>query len=95
MQNFRLMYSNKEKSNPNIIKAKRYLNETEKIIFLGFGYDEYNMEQLGLKKYAGRKELIGGFFSENKDKEKDVKLYFNNKIVLYKGTCIETLKQYA
>ena len=85
MNNFHLMFG--ERNTINNSKIEAFLHEAEQIIFLGFGYDEYNMDKLGIKKYLENREICGTFYCCNPESKNRVNAYFDGKITLKKKTC--------
>ena len=92
MNNFRLMYSDRNNNNHDLTKAKEFIIDAEKIIFIGFGFDEYNLNQLEVNNHSDNKQLIGSFYNNNEDARNKVLNYFNGKIQLVPMTCLQFVK---
>lgn len=91
MNNFHLMFGERNAINNSAIDT--FINEAKQIIFLGFGYDEYNLNKLGIKRYLENREICGTFYGCNIESKNRVSAYFDDKISLKTKTCSEFISE--
>jgi hypothetical protein len=60
------------KDSPELEKAKELIQKTDRIIFLGFGYDEINLSILGLPDLLKGKTVLGTAFNSTENERDQI-----------------------
>lgn len=67
---------------PNVKRAREALQESERVVFLGFGYDPINVRRLGLEHLGGAAAVYGTAFGLTRPEKDRVKKTVGRDIVL-------------
>ena len=68
--NILLIFEQRVEENHNLEKAKEFISNANTILFLGYGYDEYNNKNLGLLNLESKNIIANYFVPEWNDKYK-------------------------
>lgn len=98
--NIVLMYEQRAEKNPYLEEAKRFISNARVILFLGYGYDEYNNNNLGLTELED-KTFIANYYDKRKGKfekfkKKDVwnKIGKKNRIIFRNMNCTDFIRDW-
>jgi hypothetical protein len=76
----KLMYDD-TKDNDHLKRAKKFISDADTVLLLGYGYDNYNNENLGLMKLEGKTFIANYFVTEwNADGKKKFEDFKNKTI---------------
>lgn len=93
-----LMY-NSRKDNPEIVKAQKLIESADKIMFLGFGYDDDNLAILNLPELLEGKTVYGTAYENTNNEISNIKskLIFrkvNSDSEIYPCNCLMLLREH-
>lgn len=96
--NISLMYENRKLSN-EIKKAQELIANASRVLFLGFGYDEKNLEILGLPQLLRGKKVFGTALGSTKNEIIHIKKLLglkleDNQSDIYDNDCLMLLKEH-
>ncbi|MBD3342818.1 MAG: hypothetical protein GF353_27215 [Candidatus Lokiarchaeota archaeon] len=93
-----IMYDER-KDNPDIHKAHRLISEADRVLFLGFGYDDQNLNILKLPELVKDKQVYGTAYEATNNEIGNIKIKLNFKDVkskseIYNFDCLMLLREH-
>jgi hypothetical protein len=81
IQNIKIIHDNDIDKQDQLKKAKEIISQSKKIVFLGFGFDEVNLDRLNIPKVKDNsdKKIFGTVFELPKIKKDWINNYFKGK----------------
>lgn len=82
------------KNNPEIERAKELISSSDRVFFLGFGYDENNLSILNLPGSLSGKGVVGTAFHTTEKERQQIRDLLRLNFVLYDCDCFTLLRDY-
>lgn len=91
-QSIKIVHDKDIEENPEFIAAQNTLEIAKRIYFLGFGYDDINLERLDLKSAPQDSLICGTSYQLSRKKKRDLERNKTYQIKLYDNDCLSFLR---